>query len=392
MKKRQLKKDIWKSIHHSWGRFFSIMMLMALGSFALIGLFVTGPDMRQTGENYFNELNVSDITVLSDYGIDEVEQEYIEKASGIKDLEYIYLKDVVVEDTDTSFRIFSKPEKASLYELVEGKFPEADDEIAIDNVYSDKYKIGDTIKFTEKVEDEQTLKIHEFKIVGYINSGEILSVLNRGQTDVGTGELNSYAIINKDVFDSDVYMMAKITFDDLSGVDPYSDKYRDILQVHKDELEKLLEEQQGIRLENIKKPYQEDIDEGQKEIDDAKKELEDARTELNDAKVKLDEAKAEIEENEKKLNDAKSELSSAESTIKTQEATLNQKQKEYNAALEELNQKKAEYEQAKATIESKQQEINTNRAQLETAKSQYEMYGTESPEYQYFMQQYIHLG
>ena len=297
MKKRQLKKDIWKSIHHSWGRFFSIMMLMALGSFALIGLFVTGPDMRQTGKNYFNELNVSDITVLSDYGIDDSEQEYIEKASGIKDLEYIYLKDVIVEDTDTSFRIFSKPEKISLYELVEGKFPEADDEIAIDNLYSDKYKIGDTIKFTEKVEeDEQILKIHEFKIVGYINSGEILSVLNRGQTDVGTGELNSYAIINSNVFDSDVYMMAKITFD------------------------------------------------------------------------------------------AKSELSSAESTIKTQEATLNQKQKEYNIALTELNQKKAEYNQAKATIESKQQEINTNRAQLETAKSQYEMYGTESPEYQYFME------
>ena len=254
MKKRQLKKDIWKSIHHSGGRFFSIMMLMALGSFALIGLFVTGPDMRQTGKNYFNELNVSDITVLSDYGIDDSEQEYIEKASGIKDLEYIYLKDVIVEDTDTSFRIFSKPEKISLYELVEGKFPEADDEIAIDNLYSDKYKIGDTIKFTEKVEeDEQILKIHEFKIVGYINSGEILSVLNRGQTDVGTGELNSYAIINSNVFDSDVYMMAKITFDDLDGVDPYSDKYRDTLQAHKDELEKLLEEQQGIRLENIKK-------------------------------------------------------------------------------------------------------------------------------------------
>lgn len=388
MKKKTLMKDIRKSIRHSGSRFLSIMMLMALGSFALVGLFAAGPDMRQTGENYFNKLNVADVTILSDYGIDDSEQEYIEKANGIKDLEYIYLKDVVVENTDTSFRIFSEPEKVSLYELVEGNFPEAEDEIAIDSLYSDRYKIGDTIKFTEKVEDEddkQILKIHEFKIVGYINSGDILSTLNRGQTDVGTGELNSYAIVKPSVFDSDIYMMAKITFDDLDGVNPYSDEYRDILQIHKDELEKLLEEQQGIRLDDIKKPYKEDIDEGKKEIEDAKKELEDTRNELNDAKIKLDDAKAEIEENEKKLNNAKSELSSAESTIKTQEATLNQKQKEYDTALAEFNQKKAEYEQAKATIESNQQEINSKRQELENAKSQYEMYGTDSQEYQYFI-------
>jgi len=364
------------------------MMLMALGSFALVGLFVAGPDMRETGINYFSKLNTADITILSDYGIDKSEQEYIEKAKGIKDIEYIYLKDVVAENTNTSFRIFSKPEKISLYELVEGKLPENDDEIAIDNLYRDEYKIGDVIKFTEQVDnedEEKTLKNHEFKIVGYINSGDIVSTLNRGQTTVGTGELNSYAIINSSVFDSDIYMMAKITFDDLEGIDPYSDEYTDLLQIHKDELEALLEEQQGIRLEDIKKPYQEEIDNGKQEIENAKQKLEDTRNELNDAKNQLDKAKNEIQENEKRLNTAKSEITSAENTIKEQETILQQKQQEYDALYKEFNLKKTEYEQAQSSIDSKQQEIDNKKQELENAKSQYELYGTESQEYQYFI-------
>ena len=67
VKKRKLNKDIRKSITHSWGRFISIMLLMALGSFALVGLAVTGPDMRKTGTNHFSKLNTADITILSDY-------------------------------------------------------------------------------------------------------------------------------------------------------------------------------------------------------------------------------------------------------------------------------------------------------------------------------------
>lgn len=69
-KKKSLRKDIKKSITHSWGRFFSIMALMALGSFALVGLSITGPDMRKTGENYFKEYQTADITVIGDYGLD----------------------------------------------------------------------------------------------------------------------------------------------------------------------------------------------------------------------------------------------------------------------------------------------------------------------------------
>lgn len=231
--------------------------------------------MRQTGTNYFNKLNTADITILSDYGIDKSEQESIEKAKNIKKIEYLYLKNVTINNSNDSIRIFSKPSKISLYEITEGNLPQADNEIAINNSYSDQYKIGDTITFYEKLseDEEATLKNHEFKIVGFINSSEILSNLNLGQSTAGTGELKGFAIVNENNFNSDVYMMAKLTFEDTRGIDPYSDEYNNKIQEHKEEISNLLKEQEDIRLADIKSEYQEEIDRGQKELDDAKKKI-----------------------------------------------------------------------------------------------------------------------
>ena len=106
MKKKALGKDIRKSFSKSMGRFVSIMCLIALGSFALVGLQVAGPDMRETGRRYFERLRVADIAIIGDYGIDTENQNTIERVSGAEKIEYGYLKDVVVRDTLTSFRIF----------------------------------------------------------------------------------------------------------------------------------------------------------------------------------------------------------------------------------------------------------------------------------------------
>lgn len=367
MHKRKLWKSIRKSITHSMGRFISIMLLMALGSFALVGLTVTGPDMRATGTTYFKELNSADLTILSDYGIDESERNAIEKASGIMQVEYLYLKDVVIKDTQTTVRILSKPSEISKYRIDEGNLPEQDDEIAIDRTYKDKYKIGDTISFTEKANTEgnETLKRHDYKITGFISSSEIISEINMGQTSAGTGELKGYAVVNSDNFDSSVYMIAKLTFTDTENLDPYSDEYNDKLQAHKEELTKLLDEQRNNRFLAIKSEYQEKIDDGQKELDDGKKELEDARTELNDAKTKIEEAKQEIADNEQKLQDAQKQISDAEKEITSNEKLLKQKQSEYNTALQEFNSKNAEYTQgakelanAKTELAEKENEYN----------------------------------
>ncbi|MDU1831890.1 MAG: hypothetical protein E6786_02020, partial [Finegoldia magna] len=374
MRKRMLWKDIRKTFSNSWGRFLSIMMLMALGSFALVGLFVTGPDMRETGEHYFEKLNIADITIIGDYGINEIDQSTIEKASDIKEIEYVYLKDVVVKNTNISFRIFSKPETISKYEVVEGRMPKADDEIAIDSVYRNEYKIGDTINFTENpdITGAKILKKHDFKVVGYINSGEILSSINRGQTTAGTGELNSFAVVNKEVFDSDVYMMAKITFKDTQGVDPYSDEYVDLIQAHKDNLSELLKDQPEIRMKSIQEEYESKIGDGQKQLDKAKKQLEDNKARLNEANSQIESAKIQIAENEVRLNDAKSQIEKGEKEVAEKEKYFNQKKSEYNSGISNLAVKKDQLEVGKKGINTKQKEVNDIKTQLQSGKQQYE--------------------
>ena len=374
MKKKKLNKDIKKSIIHSWGRFISIILLMALGSFALVGLTVTGPDMRETAIDYFEELNAADITIISDYGISETEQEYIEQASNIKEIEYVYFQDVTIEDTYESIRIFSKPNSISLYEVVDGRLPENDTEIAILSTYSESYNIGDTISFTEKIDENEseTLKIHEFEIVGFINSAEMLSSINLGQTTTGTGELNGYAVVNENIFDSEVYMMAKLIFTDTEDLSPYSDEYNDIIQTHKEELENLLSQTQDIRFSNIKSEYQTEINEGWNEVNEAKQELEDAREELANAKLQIEDAQKEIEESENTLLEAKSQIEEAELEIEENEQTLADSEEEYNSNLAEYNQNLAELNSAKEEIDEAQNEIDSQSETLENAKYQYE--------------------
>lgn len=373
LKKKTLHRDIRKSFTSSWGRFFSILCLMILGSFALVGLKVAGPDMRTTGKHYFTKLNLADITVISDYGIDEDDQAVINATSNLDKIEYGYLKDVVIEDTKTSIRIFSKPESISAYELVDGKLPETDEEIAISNSYSDKYNIGDTVEFTEKedIAGNTVLTNHEFKVVGYVHSSEIISNVNLGQTTAGTGDLKGYAIVIPDVFDSDVYMMARLTFKDTIGVDPYSDNYIDLIQEHKNELKILLKDQPEHRLSTIKSEYQADIDEGQQKIYDAKEKLHDAETKLNNAKKKIDTAKEEVSENEQKINDAETEISMKEQELEKQKELLSQKQKEYNTSVSALNEKKTELNTAKEKLDQSQKEIDTNKKELKAGKKQY---------------------
>lgn len=65
MVKRMLWKDIRQTLSKSKGRVVSIVCLMALGSFALVGLKVTGPDMQATAADFYGRNNLADITVVS---------------------------------------------------------------------------------------------------------------------------------------------------------------------------------------------------------------------------------------------------------------------------------------------------------------------------------------
>ncbi len=369
-----LWKDIKKCVSKSKGRFFSILCLVAIGSFALVGLQVAGPDMRITGENYFNKLKLADVSIIGDYGIDAENEAAINKVSGADKIEYGYLKDVIIDGTNKSIRIFSQTDGISEYELVEGRMPTSENEIAIASFLSSEYSIGDTIKFAEKADiaGNMSLKNHELKVVGFVNSGELLSIINMGQSTAGTGELQGYAVVPKEAFDSEVYMIARLSFNDTKGVDPYSDEYTNLIIAHKDELNKLLADQPLTRLTSIKSEYQGKIDDAQVKINDAKKELDDALKKLNDGEIELEDAKQKYQEGLSRYNtsksDAQRQLDEAAGKLYSANTQISDAEKELAAKEAELKDANNKLKAARSTLDAKWAEYNEKAGQLEKLK------------------------
>lgn len=413
MKKKALNRDIQKSFSKSKGRFISIACLIALGSFALVGLQVTGPDMRKTTSDYLQQYHAADLSVIGSMGIDQENAKTIDSLDGTEQVTYGYLKDVVLKDTSESCRIFSLDEDISKYEVVSGRLPEKADEIAFADADKDNYQIGDQITFEEKADTSgnTVLKNKTFTITGFVHSTEILSCVNQGQSTSGSGELNSYAVVTEDAFDCDYYMIARITFRDTQGLDPYSDAYTDKIQAHKNQLETLLEDAPAQRLNAVKSEYQEKIDDGRQQIADAEAELDDAKTKLDDAKAQIQDAEQQIQDNqaeldskvsdaqqqidenqkkledsEKQLADGKTQLASAKTQLDAAQAKitasenqiaagkqeLSAKQAEYNTQKAAFTEKQTEYQQNADALSAAQTELDSNRSQLTGAKSQYE--------------------
>ncbi|WEV75035.1 ABC transporter permease [Bifidobacterium sp. ESL0800] len=361
--KRMLWHDIWQSFSKSKGRFFSIVCLVALGSFALVGLTVSGPDMRDTGNAYFAEHHLADLSVISSYGLDKADRQQIDKAPGASRIEYGYLKDVVVRGSDESIRVLSAPKEVSTYHLVNGRMPKTPREVAVDSAHQSRYPIGSTMHISEKADalGRKVLRHDSFKVVGVVDSTEILSHVNSGPSTSGSGSLDGYAVVTPGAFKSDDYMMARLTYTDLDHMrDHYSAAYNDALQVHKKALDRILAGRPKVRRQAIEKQVKPQINTGRKQVNDAKAQLEGARRQLSDAKTQLDNGNQQLADSQQQLA---TQVASAQQQIAAAQAKIAQGQREYDT-------NKAQYDSGAAQIAAASQQVSDAYAQLKAGQSQ----------------------
>ena len=130
IKRKTYWKDLIQSFTGSKGRFLSILTLMMLGSLALVGLKVTSPNMEATANAYLTIAQTLDLAVMSNYGLDQADQEELEQIEGAE-VEFGYLTDVTMENGQDAIRLYSKPERISTFQLREGRLPQSDQEIAL---------------------------------------------------------------------------------------------------------------------------------------------------------------------------------------------------------------------------------------------------------------------
>ncbi|BDR58081.1 FtsX-like permease family protein [Xylocopilactobacillus apicola] len=347
MRKKALWKDLFGSFSHSKGRFFAIVGLMLLGSFALVGLKVTGPDMRQTGAKYFQKLNTADLSVIGSLGIDSDDQKKIDQTPGIHEIEYGYFKDATIDQTKNSFRLFSKPKNISKYELIKGRLPKHADEIAIDAQYQGQYHLGQRITFNEKSDPagQKNLKRQNFKISGFVSSGEIISFVNRGQSTAGTGELKGYGVILPSNFQSDYYMLARLRFNDTRKLDPYSELYNKRIEAHKTALNEQLKGQPQKRLAAIKEKSQSQIDEVNQQVIAGKNQLALEKIQLTQAS--------------KEITAAKNSPLAQTQALNQKEQDLKSKEEELNTAEQKIKATALKVEQGRETLKHLEQPVYT---------------------------------
>ena len=360
MNKKTLNKDIRNSLRQSKGRFLSIMLLMMLGAFSLVGLKVSGPDIEDTLNSYMETANAADLFVVAGYGLSSQDQAEIEQENA--DVEFGYFVDTVINDTPSAIRVFSQTTDISTFELVSGAFPTKSNEVALDGAMADQYKIGDTIRLNESGSNT-LLKEHEFTITGFVNSSEILSKTIKGVSSAGSGDLSGFAVVPKDAFDSEVYTIARLRYPDLRKWKTTSREYSDKVTELQQALEEKLADNGTKRLDTLKTTADDKISEGKEKIADAK-------SQLSDAEKKLADGMSEIEKNEKTLADGQKEVRNNEATLASGDEKLNAAWNQLEASRGQLESARVQIEQAVATLAEKKEQLEDASTKLTQAETQ----------------------
>ena len=354
MKRKVYWKDLFASFTHSKGRFLSILTLMLLGSLALVGLKVTSPNMHRTANQFIQQQKMLDLAVMGDLGLDQVDQEELIGVKGAR-VEFGSLLDLTVKGTGEAIRLFSAPKSLSSFRVTKGRLPQKEGELALASFWEGRYQIGDTLTLEEKAGTRSSLKRKQFTIVGFVQSSEMWSQKNLGTAMSGSGNLDAYALVSKEVFTTKLPAMARIQFDDLRSLDSFSQVYQKRLEAHQEELEKLLKDNGKARYQRLKQEADGQIQKGQKELSRAKETLQSAKSQIDQAQQQLDLQEAQF----KKLAPflpAKEQAASQEKIHQAKEQ-LDQKKKDWATGETELAKKEEELK--KAQRERDQLEIPT---------------------------------
>lgn len=354
MKKKAAYKDFYMEIKKSPGRFLSILFIVALGVAFFSGIRASEPDMRITGDSYFDASSLMDIQALSTYGVTREDIQAFENLEEIEKAEGAYSGDFLNRREDEQYvvHVMSLQTEMNKITVSEGRLPESIGECLADD--ESVYEIGDEIPLTSGTEDpvSDTLKTDTLKVVGRGNSPCYLSY-GRGSATIGNGSISAFLVVTEDSFNLDVYSEVYLQVRGAAALTVFTDAYDDKIEKALKKAEDLADDRGIIRKAEI-------VDEANEELEDAKKELQDAKKETSE---KLEDAKKEIEDGESQLKDAKKQIEDGRTQIAEAKKTLTSKQKE-------LDQGEKEYEDGKKKIEEGKKEYQEGLKEYNEQKKQ----------------------
>ena len=150
--KKALHKDFFMEIKKSYSRFLSIFFIVALGVAFFSGIQAASPDMRYSGDAYFDDNRLMDIKVVSTLGLSDNDLKALEKVDGVQYVEGAYGTDVLCGEGGAQkvLHVESLNEKVNTVTVEEGRLPQKEGECLIDCELRESagYEIGDSVTFS----------------------------------------------------------------------------------------------------------------------------------------------------------------------------------------------------------------------------------------------------
>ncbi len=335
MKRKALYKEFYMEIKTSLNRFFSIFFIVALGVAFFAGLRATEPDMRLTGDYYYDSSSLMDIRVLSTLGLTKEDAAAIAQVDGVAQVEPAYSTHALCEinGNEMVVEVMSATDQLNKLVLSQGRMPEEAGEVLADDFFiiNTGYKIGDKLRLYSGTEQAltDTLTQEEFTIVGIGSSSYYMSY-QRGTASIGNGDVSSFLVVLPEVFRQEVYTTVYVAVEGAQDMTVYTEEYNKRVEKVLENIKTIADDRCIARYHEIYLPAKEEIEDTRAELAAAKEEAENelktqmgklqaaglSEDQLQAAVAQLEEgrakAQAEFEQAERKLSDSEAELAQLE--------------------------------------------------------------------------------
>lgn len=243
-----------REVKKSLPRFISLLIMSMLGVFVFVGLQSTSPDMLNSLDTLYDEYNIYDIKLQSTLGLNDNDIKEFSKASGVDYIEKSKSIPAIYNNKDNEYviEINSLPALINKIDLKEGRLPENNNEIVVE----DNFLSANSLAINDKITIDSD-KLHEniLTITGVIYSPLYLNSTgvgyNRGKTNVGSGKIHFYSYMVDDAFNFDYYTSIYITSNSLKKLETSSASYLAELDKLKISLEDIKDVRENNRIDEV---------------------------------------------------------------------------------------------------------------------------------------------
>lgn len=366
---KALHKDFWMEIRKSKARFISIFLIVALGVAFFSGIQAASPDMRFSGDAYYDEALLMDLKVVGTLGLTEDDVEALKKIEGVESAEGAYGTDVICGEGEDQkvLHVESLNKSVNQIKAKKGKIPEKKGEIFLDREYAFArgYEVGDSIKL--KQEEEGLLLEENYTVCG-IGTSPLYISFNRGNTTLGSGEISGFAYVTPENFDQEVYTQIYLRFHGSEDLTSYTDAYDNLIEKVQSTVEGIEKERCEIRYNDVKEEAEDALKEAEKELKDGEKELKDGKKELKDGEKEFADAKKEVEDGEKELADAKKKIEDGKKELADGKKKISDGQEQLETAKNQAADGQSQLNAAKEKISAGWTEFYANQDKVDAGQ------------------------